>query len=45
MNPPTLEQLLNLADRAERHRLTAAEAARLRSGIEALRCKTAPQKR
>ncbi|MFJ3950245.1 hypothetical protein ACIPXV_09270 [Streptomyces libani] len=45
MNPPTVEQLLNLADRAERHRLTAAEAARLRAGIEALRRQPTPSKR
>jgi hypothetical protein len=32
---PTREQLLNLADRAERGPLTAAEAARLREGINA----------
>ncbi|MFE9372280.1 hypothetical protein ACFYM2_21270 [Streptomyces sp. NPDC006711] len=31
--PPTVEQLLVLADRAERGRLTAAEADRLRVGI------------
>ncbi|MEU7066928.1 hypothetical protein [Streptomyces sp. NPDC046161] len=31
--PPTREQLLVLADRAERGQLTAAEAARLRQGI------------
>lgn len=34
--PATLEQLLVLADRAERGPLTAAEAARLRDGIETL---------
>jgi len=34
--PPTREQLLVLADRAERGQLTAAEAARLRQGIAAL---------
>ncbi len=33
--PPTREQLLVLADRAERGPLTAAEAARLRAGIAA----------
>jgi hypothetical protein len=33
---PTREQLLNLADRAERGPLSAAEAARLRAGIHAL---------
>ncbi|MDI9885940.1 hypothetical protein QMZ92_16520 [Streptomyces sp. HNM0645] len=31
--PPTVEQLLVLADRAERGALTAAEASRLRAGI------------
>lgn len=40
--PPTVEQLLVLADRAERGQLTAAEAARLRAGIAGL---TAPQRR
>lgn len=35
--PPTLEQLLVLADRAERGQLTPAEAARLRQGLEGLR--------
>ncbi|MFD8545589.1 hypothetical protein [Streptomyces sp. NPDC059649] len=45
MTGPTLEQLLNLADRAERHRLTAAEAARLRAGIEALGRRPTPAKR
>lgn len=34
--PPTREQLLVLADRAERGPLTAAEAARLRQGIHGL---------
>lgn len=34
--PPTREQLLVLADRAERGPLTAAEAARLRQGIGTL---------
>lgn len=33
--PPTLAQLRNLADRAERGPLTPAEAARLRAGITA----------
>jgi len=33
--PPTLAQLRNLADRAERGPLTPAEAARLRTGIDA----------
>ncbi|MCX4543814.1 hypothetical protein [Streptomyces sp. NBC_01565] len=36
MTAPTREQLLVLADRAERGPLTAAEAARLRQGITAL---------
>lgn len=35
-DPPTVEQLLVLADRAERGPLTAAEAARLRAGIAAM---------
>ncbi|MFE3657240.1 hypothetical protein [Streptomyces sp. NPDC059165] len=34
--PPTVEQLLVLADRAERGRLSAAEASRLRAGIRAV---------
>ena len=34
--PPTVKQLLVLADRAERGPLTAAEASRLREGIAAL---------
>ncbi|KOV07484.1 hypothetical protein ADK92_05550 [Streptomyces sp. XY533] len=34
--PPTREQLLVLADRAERGPLTASEAARLRAGISAV---------
>ncbi|MEU0393846.1 hypothetical protein ABZ208_13885 [Streptomyces sp. NPDC006208] len=34
--PPTREQLLILADRAERGPLSAAEAARLRQGIHTL---------
>lgn len=36
MTGPTREQLLVLADRAERGPLTAAEAARLRQGITAV---------
>lgn len=36
MRAPTLQQLLNLADRAERGPLSAAEAARLREGIRHL---------
>ena len=36
MTAPTREQLLVLADRAERGQLTAAEAGRLRQGITAL---------
>lgn len=36
MTQPAAEQLLNLADRAERHGLTPDEAARLRDGINAL---------
>jgi len=32
--PPTLDQLRNLADRASRGQLTAAEAERLREGID-----------
>lgn len=36
MTQPAAEQLLNLADRAERHALTAVEAQRLRDGINAL---------
>ncbi|MFD7554154.1 hypothetical protein ACFV9E_06390 [Streptomyces sp. NPDC059835] len=36
MTGPTREQLLVLADRAERGQLTAAEAGRLRQGITAL---------
>lgn len=35
-DPPTREQLLVLADRAERGPLTAAEASRLRAGLHAL---------
>ncbi|AEW92991.1 hypothetical protein SCATT_06200 [Streptantibioticus cattleyicolor NRRL 8057 = DSM 46488] len=35
-HPPTVAQLLNLADRAERRGLTAAEAARLRAGLRDL---------
>ena len=35
--PPTVTQLLVLADRAERGPLTAAEASRLREGITNLR--------
>ncbi|QIP82729.1 hypothetical protein GLX30_30280 [Streptomyces sp. Tu 2975] len=34
--PPTVKQLLVLADRAERGPLSAAEASRLREGIAAL---------
>lgn len=34
--PPTGKQMLILADRAERGRLTADEAARLRAGIRAM---------
>lgn len=34
--PPTVRQLLVLADRSERGRLTADEAGRLRAGIAAL---------
>lgn len=36
MNAPTVPQLLNLADRAERNRLHPAEAAMLRVGIQLL---------
>jgi hypothetical protein len=39
---PTREQLLVLADRAERGPLTAAEAARLRQGIAALYARRPP---
>lgn len=35
-HPPTVTQLLVLADRAERGQLSAAEASRLREGIAAL---------
>lgn len=36
MKPPTAEQLLNLADRAEKARLTGPEARTLRDGIRAM---------
>jgi hypothetical protein len=36
MKPPTVAQLLILADRAERGPLTAAEADRLRAGISGM---------
>lgn len=43
MTAPTLDQLRNLADRADRGRLTPAETARLREGINNFdRPRTAP---
>lgn len=40
MRPPTLDQLRNIADRADRGPLTAAEVSRLREGIDGFDLRT-----